>query len=71
MTLAVTWPEQILSTHPGPMICNDNYGSQQVYRDVPSIFSPLAGPGYFTDQSPARQVSHIYTGLCDALVYVW
>lgn len=35
------------------------------------FFSPLAGPGYFTDQSPARQVSHIYTGLCDALVYVW
>lgn len=61
MTLAVTWPEQILSTHPRPMICNDNYGSQQVCRDVPSIFFTTCRPRLFHWSKPSEtSLAHLH-----------
>lgn len=61
MTLAVTWPEQILSTHPRPMICNDNYGSQQVYRGVPSIFFTTCRPRLFHWSKPSEtSLAHLH-----------
>lgn len=61
MTLAVTWPVQILSTHPRPMICNDNYGSQQVYRDVPSIFFTTCRPRLFHWSKPSEtSLAHLH-----------
>lgn len=61
MTLAVTWPEQILSTHPGPMICNDNYGSQQAYRDAPSIFFTTCRPRLFHWSKPSKtSLAHLH-----------